>query len=84
MGTEHGSQLQFSVLSIKNASLPTAQKSGHTELCIGSLEHKLHCSDEHINFVDRENACMCSNEHLENGKAVFSPAFWSDCNMVGK
>lgn len=29
-------------------------------------------------------ACVCFNEHLENGNAVFSPASWSDCNMVGK
>lgn len=74
------------MLWFKNSLLPTAQKSGHRELrlCIGSLEHKLHCSEEYINFVDGGKACICFNEHLENGNAVFSPASWSDCNIVGK
>lgn len=84
VGAEQGSQLQFCVLWFKISVLPTAQKSGHRELrlCIGSLEHKLHCSDEYIDFVHGEDACICFNEHLENGNEVFSPASWNDCNMV--
>lgn len=72
------------MLWFKISVLPTAQKSGHRELrlCIASLEHKLHCSDEYIDFVDGEDACICFNEHLENGNAVFSPASWNACNMV--
>lgn len=70
----------------KNTLLPTAHSSRHKQLklCIAALEHKLHFSDVHINFVEGGSACVCFNEHLENGNAVFSPAFLGDCNMVVK
>lgn len=48
------------------------------------MERKLHYSDMYISSVEGENACMCFNEHLENGSAVFSAAASSDGNMVAK